>query len=90
MRNLVVQALPAGAVMTINVEPPMADDERPILLPFRGSGTVVVRVIHNACLEIENTTSEIAPFAICVGKPPQLPPQVQVLANLLIHTLRNR
>ncbi|MGH7178285.1 MAG: hypothetical protein ACREJC_12970 [Tepidisphaeraceae bacterium] len=90
MRNVVAQALPAGASMIIQIEPPMGDRERPLLVPFRGRGTVVVRVIDNARLEITNTTNEIAPFVIVVGKTPNIPPEVMRLGMTLIAALRNR
>lgn len=90
MRNVIVQTLPAGASLLIEITPPMTEEERPVLLPFRGRGTVVVQVIDNGHLEIANTTNEIAPFIIFVGKLPNVPPEVQRMMSLLFATLRNR
>lgn len=73
MRNLIIQALPAGAVLTIDLDRPMAHDERPIILTTKGKGSAVVQVIDTARVSITNPTREISPFIFFVGKSPNIP-----------------
>jgi|WetSurMetagenome_2_1015567.scaffolds.fasta_scaffold590562_1 hypothetical protein len=87
VRNPIIQTLPAGATLMLDIEPPMDEDERPMILPFRGRGSVVVHVIDNGCLEITNPTNELAPFILVVAKPPR---ELQRLMTTLVDTLRNR
>jgi hypothetical protein len=75
MRNLVVNALPAGTTLLVTVEPPIGPNEVPYLFTAMGPGSVVVRVVDDAHVELKNPIAHLSPFMFFVGpKLDTLPP----------------
>lgn len=68
MRSYSVHVLAARASLTITIDPPLANNERPYVITVRGRGSVVVQPIDNAHIAVVNPTDEISPFMFFVGR----------------------
>jgi hypothetical protein len=71
MRNLVLQSLPPGGKMTLEINPPIGADERHYLLS--PPGTVVVRVVDDAHIAVINPHDKITFFVLAIGPVMHLP-----------------
>lgn len=63
MRNLVTQTIPAGAILMIKVNPPIAEDDMPFVL----GASVVTQVVDSRTVSITNPTDRLIPFAFFIG-----------------------
>lgn len=76
LRNMMVQTLPGKTSLVIKIDPPMEDDERPLMLAFRGKHTAVMSVLTQGSVSITNPTDTIAMFTFAVGRQPKMPPEM--------------
>jgi hypothetical protein len=83
MRNTVVQTLPPGSTLTINVDPPIADDERHYVITALGIRALEVEVVDTRRVSLTNRLGVIVPFVFLVGPKTFLPPSVRALARFL-------
>ena len=67
MRSPITQVLPAGAMLLITIDPPLADHEEPFVLTVRGAGSVVVQVVDSRQVSILNPTTGLSPFFFFVS-----------------------
>jgi hypothetical protein len=84
IRNWHVQALQPGVAVSLPIDPPIAEHERPYVVSGLGPGSVVVRSMDNHRVVIENPTTWVVPFLFCVGPSQILPPALSKLAKILI------
>jgi hypothetical protein len=83
MRNTVFQTLPPGSTLTINVAPPIAEDERHYVITALGVSAIAVEVIDSQHVSLTNRLGVVVPFAFLVGPKTFLPPALSKLARFL-------
>lgn len=75
MRSPIMQMLPPNCELIVEINPPMADNERPVLMPPTKK-TVVVRTVDTAHVSINNPTDWLAFVVLLIHSPIPLPPGV--------------
>jgi hypothetical protein len=89
MRNELVQPLAAGTTLTINIDPPMEDDERYFLVVPAGRELVVVRPINNGCVSITNPTKALVLIIFGVTRLPRVSPELLEAVSAFFHKVRS-
>ncbi len=88
MRNPIIQMLPAGASISIAIDPPMTVDERPYVLTMHGkTSPVAVEVESDKMIRVHNPMSVAVPFVFFLG-PQTIPPHWMQRAMSFIAQLR--
>ena len=83
MRNVCAQVLPAGAALTIPINPPMEPGELPFVFTVLGHESVVIRVVDSQRAIIHNPTDRSSPFLFFVARQPTVPVWLQTAMRIL-------
>jgi hypothetical protein len=89
MRNTIVQTLPPGAEITIEIDPPMSEDEQHYVLKPPSNSPVVARVVDTAHVSITNPGNSIAYFIFCVGPVMRLPTGMYEAISAYLNARKN-